>query len=96
MARVDTKADLAALVRTAHQRLDEIHASPMMPAEHDQMKGPATDWVRQRIVIGLLAPDIQRALLTGAAPDHVTPEWMLAQDWPVDWRAQQAIFGGAA
>jgi DNA invertase Pin-like site-specific DNA recombinase len=96
MASVNTKADLAALVRTAHQRLHEINASPMMPAEHGQMKGAATNWIRQRIVIGLLAPDIQRALLTATAPDHVTPEWMLTQEWPVDWAAQRAIFGAVA
>lgn len=96
MARADIKADLAALAGTAHQRLDEISASPMATSGHADMKGPATDWIRQRIVIGLLAPDIQRALLTGNAPGHVTPEWMLAQEWPVDWDTQRAIFKGAA
>jgi hypothetical protein len=93
MASTDIKADLAALVRTAHQRLDEISASPMAPSERSDMKAPATDWIRRRIVIGLLAPDIQRMLLTGGAPYHVTPEWMLSQEWPVDWGAQRAIFG---
>ena len=87
---------VATLTRAAHKRLDEIYASPMVPSGHSQMKGPATDWIRRRIVIGLLAPDIQRALLTGAAPDHATPEWMLQQEWPVDWAAQRAIFGAAA
>lgn len=95
MASTDIKADLAVLVRTAHQRLDEISASPMATSAHASMKAPATEWIRKRIVIGLLAPDIQRALLTGAAPGHVTPEWMLAQEWPIDWGAQRSIFGGA-
>ncbi len=96
MASTEIKADLAALVRTAHLRLDEIGASPMATSGHANMKAPATDWIRQRIIIGLLAPDIQRALLTGAAPGHVTPEWMLAQEWPFDWGAQRAIFEKAA
>lgn len=96
MTSTDIKAGLAALARTAHQRLDEISASPMAIADHSQMKAPTTDWIRQRIVIGLLAPDIQRALLTGSAPNHVTPEWMLRQEWPVDWGTQRAIFEGAA
>lgn len=96
MASTDIKADLAALVRTAHQRLDEMNASPIATSGHADMKGPATDWIRQRIVIGLLAPDIQRALLTGDAPGHVTPEWMLSQEWPVDWSVQREIFGRAA
>jgi site-specific DNA recombinase len=96
MASTDIKAALAALVRTAHRRLDEISAAPMATVTHAAMKGPATDWIRQRIVIGLLAPDIQRALLTGTAPGHVTPDWLLDQAWPIDWDAQRAIFGGAA
>lgn len=94
MVSTDMKADLAALVRTAHLRLDEITASPLGPTDHSRMKSPATDWIRQRIVIGLLAPDIQRALLTGGAAAHVTPAWMLSQDWPIDWEAQRAMFGG--
>ena len=96
MVSTDIKADLAALVRTAHLRLDEISASPLGPTDHSRMKGPATDWIRQRIVIGLLAPEIQRALLTGGAAAHVTPTWMLSQDWPIDWEAQRAMFGGSA
>ena len=96
MASTAIKADLAALLRTAHLRLDEIGASPMATSAHASMKTPATEWIRKRIAIGLLAPDIQRALLTGAAPGHVTPEWMLAQEWPVDWGTQRAIFEGTA
>lgn len=92
MANGDSGLQLASLVRTAHQRLDEIAASPLEPTQHEQMSVPSSIWIRQRIVIGLLAPDIQRALLTGKAPQHVTPEWMLAQDWPIDWEAQRKVF----
>lgn len=67
----------------------------MRAADHRQMKGPATDWIRQPIVIGLLAPDIQRALLTGGAPGQMMPAWKLSQDWPADWSAQRAIFEAA-
>lgn len=90
---VDVKGGLAALVRTAHKRLSEISASPLDLSQHSGMKAPATDWIRQRVAMGLLAPDIQRALLTGAAPTHVTPEWMLAQDWPLDWTEQRRLMG---
>ncbi|MFN4359040.1 recombinase family protein [Sphingopyxis alaskensis] len=93
MVGAETKADLATLVHTAHRRLDEINASPIMPSAHSQMTAGATEWIRQRIVIGLLAPDIQRALLTGSAPDHVTPEWMLKQEWPLDWAEQRKLVG---
>ena len=87
----DTRAELAALIRTAHQRLAEIDASPQLPDTHSDMKAPASEWIRKRIAIGLLVPDVQKALLAGTAPAHVTAEWVLAQDWPLDWQAQRGL-----
>lgn len=92
----DAKEELAALVRTAHKRLTEIGASPLELPPPSGMKAAATEWIRKRIAIGLLAPDIQKALLTGTAPAHVTPDWMLAQEWPVEWDAQRRLIGMAA
>ncbi|HVH49562.1 MAG TPA: recombinase family protein [Sphingomicrobium sp.] len=96
MTSTDIKADLAALVRTAHHNLSELNASPVATSHHSQMTGPTADWRRLRLVIGLLAPDIQRAMLTGGAPNHVTPDWMLSQEWPLDWGEQRTMFGAAA
>jgi site-specific DNA recombinase len=96
MASTDIKADLAALVRIAHHNLSQLNALPMTTAQHGQMTGPTADWRRLRLVIGLLAPDIQRAMLTGTAPGHVTPDWMLSQEWPLDWAEQRAMFGASA
>lgn len=96
MASTDIKADLAALVRTAHHNLSDLNASPIATSQHSQMTGPTADWRRLRLVIGLLAPDIQRAMLTGGAPNHTTPDWMLSQEWPLDWSEQRAMFGAAA
>ena len=87
----DTRTELAALIRTAHQRLGEIGALPHVPDTHSDMKAPASEWIRKRIAIGLLAPDVQKALLAGTAPAHVTAEWLLAQDWPLDWQAQRRL-----
>lgn len=87
----DAKVELAALVRAAHTRLAEIKASPHDPTQHADMKAPTTDWNRSRMVIGMLSPDIQKALLAGTAPAHVTAEWVLAQEWPLDWHEQRRI-----
>lgn len=89
----DDKAALAALVRTGHKRLLEMDASPLEPQSHSRMRAPATEWIKRRAIIGLLAPDIQKALLTGAAPVHVKLDWVLTQEWPVCWEAQRRMAG---
>lgn len=82
---------LADLVHTAHKRLGEMHALPHRPDDHRIMSAPASAWIRERVVFGVLAPDIQKAMLTGGLPPSVTAEWMQAQDWPLDWAAQRAL-----
>lgn len=89
----EDKAALAALVRTGHKRLLEIDASPLEPQNHSRMRAPATEWIKGRAIIGLLAPDVQKALLSGNAPSHVTLDWALAQEWPVCWEAQRRMMG---
>ena len=51
------------------------------------------EWTRERIAIGLLAPDIQRALLTGKAPLGLDPEKLLSRDMPLDWEGQRKLLG---
>ena len=51
------------------------------------------EWTRERIAIGLLAPDIQRALLTGKAPLGLDPEKLLSRDMPLDWEGQRKFLG---
>ena len=72
---------LAELVRTSHRKLTELNASPLHPE------------MRERIAIGLLAPDIQRALLTGKAPLGLDPEKLLSRDMPLDWEGQRKFLG---
>jgi site-specific DNA recombinase len=45
------------------------------------------------VAIGLLAPDIQKMLLQGKAPPHITPDLLLNSDIPMDWDEQRRIFG---
>jgi hypothetical protein len=95
MMSSDAKSELAELVRTAHGYLAIMNASPHSPTTHAAMRAPATEWIRRRIVVGLLAPDIQKGMLAGTLPAHVTAHWVLAQDWSLDWNAQRRMIGMA-
>jgi len=87
---------LADLVRAAHRKLAEINASPMHPDEHYRMSVPNNAWGRDRVAIGLLAPDIQKALLQGTAPADLDPDRLLSRDMPLDWAEQRRFLGIAA
>lgn len=84
---------LADLVRTSHRKLRELNASPLHPDQHRDMVAPTNDWTRARIAIGLLAPDIQKALLQGTAPQQLDPERLLSRDIPLDWDEQRRFLG---
>ncbi|MEZ5655044.1 MAG: recombinase family protein [Sphingobium sp.] len=89
----ETRTVLADLVRTSHRKLAELNASPLNLELHVHMTAPTNDWTRARIAIGLLAPDIQKALLQGTAPSHITPEMLLAATLPLDWTGQRKFLG---
>jgi site-specific DNA recombinase len=89
----EQRALLADLVRTSHRKLRELHASPLHPDQHGGMVAPANEWTRARIAIGLLAPDIQKALLQGTAPPNLDPERLLSRNIPLDWHAQRRFLG---
>ncbi len=84
---------LAELVRTSHRKLTELNASPLHPEMHEHMSTPINEWTRERIAIGLLAPDIQKALLAGKAPLGLDPEKLLSRDMPLDWEGQRKFLG---
>ena len=84
---------LAELVRTSHRKLTELKASPLHPEMHEHMSTPINEWTRERVAIGLLAPDIQKALLTGKAPLGLDPEKLLCRDIPLDWEGQRKFLG---
>jgi len=89
----EQRALLADLVRISHRKLRELHASPLHPDQHGGMVAPTNEWTRARIAIGLLAPDIQKALLQGTAPPNLDPERLLSRDIPLDWDAQRRFLG---
>ncbi len=92
-AQSDQRAALADLVRTAHRKLCELSASPLDPDQHVNMSAPNNAWTRDRIAIGLLAPDIQKALLLGTLPVVIDAAKLLSRDLPLDWDAQRQLFG---
>ena len=88
-------ADMAELIRVAHRKLAEIDASPLDPSRHRAMRAPVDGWARDRIAIGLLAPDIQKALLQGTMPLGLDPDELIGMDLPLDWSEQRRALGMA-
>lgn len=84
---------LADLVRKSHGLLERLNASPVHTDHHIHMTVPNNEWGRQRVAIGMLAPDIQKMLLQGKAPVHITPDILLNRELPFDWNEQRRIFG---
>lgn len=84
---------LADLVRKSHKLLARLHASPLHLDEHIGMTAPINEWGRQRVAIGLLAPDIQKMLLQGKAPPHITPDLLLSANLPMEWEEQRRMLG---
>ncbi len=84
---------LAELVRKSHVLLTRLNASPLAPEWHGDMTVPVNEWSRQRMAIGLLAPDLQKMLLQGKAPPHITPNMLVSRDLPMDWDEQRQMFG---
>jgi hypothetical protein len=92
---IEVAVSLTGLVRTAHRKLAEHCASPLQPERHGQMTASSDIWTRQRLAVGLLAPDIQKALLQGTAPDGVDAQMLLTADLPLDWDVQRRLLGMA-
>jgi DNA invertase Pin-like site-specific DNA recombinase len=87
---------LADLVRASHRKLAALNASPLASDRHQHMDAPGNGWGRDRIAIGLLAPDIQKALLQGTAPADLDPDRLLSRDMPLDWGEQRRFLGISA
>jgi len=92
----EQRAVLANIVRTAHRKLSELNASPLHPECHTEMGVPRNEWTRSRLAVGLLAPDIQKALLLGTISKALDPEILLSGDLPLDWDEQRRLLGTAA
>jgi len=87
---------LADLVRTSHRKLTQLNMSPLEPEQHCRMGVPVNDWTKRRLPIGMLAPDIQKALLQGTAPADLDPDLLLSPDMPLEWAEQRRFLGMAS
>ena len=79
------------MVRIAHRKLTNLDASPLEPSRHTVMRAPVDGWTRDRISIGLLAPDIQKALLQGTMPAVLDVDTLIGMNLPLDWDAQRRV-----
>ena len=84
---------LADLVRKSHALLAKINPSPIFINTHIEMTVPVNEWGKQRMAIGLLAPDVQKLLLQGKASHYITPDMLVGRKLPMDWEEQRRMFG---
>ena len=67
--------------------------------DRDTMKGPvlqaapSSPWRRNLVRLAFLAPDIQRVILEGRQPDHLTLALLIRHDIPLLWADQRRKFG---
>ncbi len=79
---------LVGALRKAHRLLSRdtnglptVHAAPKSPYERSLLR------------LGLLAPDIQQAILSGQHPRNLNLETLLRLELPLDWPEQRRILG---
>jgi hypothetical protein len=73
--------------------LDRYKASPLNPSVHSDAEAPNSQRDRRLMSLGMLAPDIQRAILERRAPKQLSARQLLAQDLPVAWADQRKLLG---
>ncbi|MBH1973498.1 MAG: hypothetical protein I8H94_00295 [Rhodobacteraceae bacterium] len=49
--------------------------------------------IRSRVALAFLAPDLQRAILDGTAPSHLTTNLIVRMTLPHDWQEQAKALG---
>jgi hypothetical protein len=81
-------------LKRAHALLAKMAASPQAkPCDLRDARGPGDPYLRKLYPIGMLAPDIQRAILAGAQPHGLTLQQLLDAEIPVSWVDQRAQLG---
>jgi len=75
-------------LRKAHAMLDrDSGKGPILQA------APVSPWKRNLVRLAFLAPDIQRLILDGRQPDHLTLALLMKEDIPLLWSDQRRKFG---
>jgi site-specific DNA recombinase len=55
--------------------------------------GYSKPYLRARIGLAFLAPDLQAAILEGRQPASLSVAQLIRDDLPMDWAAQRRLFG---
>lgn len=86
IAATPPNSDGAALLRKAHQLLEDHSMSPLFSGGYSNAQSPS--WQRQRriMALGLLAPTIQKSVLRGAFP--IRADEVFAEPLPLAWADQ--------
>lgn len=85
------------LVRTlskAHQWLGKLKCGETT-SEIATEYGLETDYLRKRINLALLSPNIQKAIISGNHPDNWCVAMFVKAAIPLDWQEQEKLFLGA-
>ncbi|MAZ04631.1 MAG: hypothetical protein CMN56_15970 [Sneathiella sp.] len=81
-------ASLIRALRNAHAMLDrDSEKRPVLQA------APISPWRRNLVRLAFLAPDIQRAILDGRQPDHLTLALLMKKEVPLLWADQHRKYG---
>jgi hypothetical protein len=83
-------AGAAKLLKEAHKKLLEHHLSPLQPESHARATAPAEQRARRLLSLGLLAPDVQAAILEGRRGLEFSSKELLSFDLPITWADQRA------
>jgi hypothetical protein len=81
-------------LRPAARRLaawkKSLGATPQLkPDQLQAARGPSSPYLSKLYRLGMLAPDIQAAILTGRQPRHLTLQQLLDSEIPVSWVDQR-------
>lgn len=81
---------MIAALRRAHAMITRDAGGPNL------ISAPTSQYGRRLIALALLAPDIQRDILAGRQPAHLTLAKLIATEMPIDWAEQRNQLGFSA
>jgi hypothetical protein len=80
---------LAKSLRSAHRWLLQLSASPFTaPEDFMQAQAAQDSFIRRLLPLAFLAPELQRAIVTGRAPRGLTLSRLLSRELPLAWADQ--------
>ena len=81
---------LISALRRAHAMVPRDAHGPVLTT------APVSQYARRLAALALLAPDIQRDIVTGRQPQHLTLAMLMAENLPLDWAEQRRKWGFAS